>query len=724
MKSLVVIRCLPVTVMAIFLSACSSDNGAPSTNYKPADYTVVGKVEKGPFVNGSLINMQPYNNEMKLSGKSYNARITDNEGTFLFDTEKLETPIAEMAATGYYFNELKGQLSEGTLMLQSLVDVSMKKTVNVNILTHLMYPRIKYLMSEGASFEEANNKARNELYAAFGLQQYVSQDPSQLSITLGTDGAGVLIAVSSLMLRNRSDAEVTEYLAKLSKDFGDDGSFNTENKKQIRTDMAGLGDVLSNIESNIKNRYNDLGKTVTVKDLKKYFDWNNDGEAGNDVLLEGQAVKVDKENISVPVEGGNYIINIVSPIKLTLNSEARYEGIENDLPNNVTTGSSGLYETGATVPQMTCESKLNTEGNVLTINVKGNEYKNSLTKNLYVYDYSGVPVATIHILQEGNQNGIYKIPKLGSNGQAAMKYICGTMGEIRNLNISMDCGYTGLINNNFKAPLSSNNSTIEQAWNGYYRAINNILQIKMIDAQNLSAYQDFTNVLLCILYSDMIEMWGNVPYLVNPSTLGGVKYYTREELKAKLIADLTNAMKTLEEKKNESVTTIDNFLQVSKDVARITLAKLYMNSGKYDKAEPLLYAVFHGEYYTLDRSNTYQSTSSENIFGYSKSPQYTYSDALLLLSECDYHIGNSSNAMLYLNNVATAKGINMDGLGVLEGIEMVRKNAMKDYGGMFSFMKRSGIAKTELGLQDYQMLFPIPEKELMLDGYISQNPGY
>ena len=149
-----------------------------------------------------------------------------------------------------------------------------------------------------------------------------------------------------------------------------------------------------------------------------------------------------------------------------------------------------------------------------------------------------------------------------------------------------------------------------------------------------------------------------------------------------------------------------------------------MNSGKYDKAEPLLYAVFHGEYYTLDRSNTYQSTSSKNIFGYSKSPQYTYSDALLLLSECDYHIGNSSNAMLYLNNVATAKGINMDGLGVLEGIEMVRKNAMKDYGGMFSFMKRSGIAKTELGLQDYQMLFPIPEKELMLDGYISQNPGY
>ena len=44
--------------------------------------------------------------------------------------------------------------------------------------------------------------------------------------------------------------------------------------------------------------------------------------------------------------------------------------------------------------------------------------------------------------------------------------------------------------------------------------------------------------------------------------------------------------------------------------------------------------------------------------------------------------------------------------------------------GRFAFLKRTGLAKKELNLQDYQLLFPIPANEIMYSSTMTQNPGY
>ena len=45
-------------------------------------------------------------------------------------------------------------------------------------------------------------------------------------------------------------------------------------------------------------------------------------------------------------------------------------------------------------------------------------------------------------------------------------------------------------------------------------------------------------------------------------------------------------------------------------------------------------------------------------------------------------------------------------------------------GTYFAFLKRTGLAKDICNIEDYQLLFPIPENEVLLNSSVKQNPGY
>lgn len=45
-------------------------------------------------------------------------------------------------------------------------------------------------------------------------------------------------------------------------------------------------------------------------------------------------------------------------------------------------------------------------------------------------------------------------------------------------------------------------------------------------------------------------------------------------------------------------------------------------------------------------------------------------------------------------------------------------------GGYFAFLKRNGLAKSELGLKDYQLLLPIPQNAINSNYRMVQTPGY
>lgn len=66
--------CLLATLLGLFCISCVEEN---ENNYSPQTYNVSGKVEKGPFVSGSAITIQPMSADMQALGTMYTSTIQD-----------------------------------------------------------------------------------------------------------------------------------------------------------------------------------------------------------------------------------------------------------------------------------------------------------------------------------------------------------------------------------------------------------------------------------------------------------------------------------------------------------------------------------------------------------------------------------------------------------------------------------------------------------------------
>ena len=203
-------------------------------------------------------------------------------------------------------------------------------------------------------------------------------------------------------------------------------------------------------------------------------------------------------------------------------------------------------------------------------------------------------------------------------------------------------------------------------------------------------------------------------------------YYIGRTPQDEIFTDLKNnlekAIDYLEEKRNESLKTDANdFFFLSKDVARILLANIYMYQGEYNQAELLLKQVIDNGFYQLDASNYNSEETITDLFnnGSSKEtifathtdiitrrdvsihtpqvvPLMTYTDVILSYAECLYKAGKTSEAEQQLNKVTTAKNINISGNDVLEEIKEARLQLMLYTNTNFAFMKRNNFANTVL----------------------------
>ena len=62
-----------------FVTGCEEDN---KDDFTPKLYKVTGKVEKGPFINGSKITAQALDKDYNLTGEVYQGIIVDDDGSF------------------------------------------------------------------------------------------------------------------------------------------------------------------------------------------------------------------------------------------------------------------------------------------------------------------------------------------------------------------------------------------------------------------------------------------------------------------------------------------------------------------------------------------------------------------------------------------------------------------------------------------------------------------
>lgn len=275
MKKTLLFSFLIVLIPLLCFISCSNDDSQENVNIG----SIKGLVEKGPFVSGSSVSIYELDNNLNATGRVFEAK-TDNEGAFSITTStSLVSKYIKLSVTGFYFNEYTGRLSDAPVSLEAIssIDNVDKANVNVNTLTHLEMPRVINLVSSGKSFQEAKQQAQKELLNAFLITNQL-MIPEETSITANNTSANILIAISSILLNERSDAQFTEFMSTLRNDLSD-GIITQDTKNKIAESSLKLS--YSNIKDNIKKRYDELGKTVEIGNFELFIDGDGDGQIGD-----------------------------------------------------------------------------------------------------------------------------------------------------------------------------------------------------------------------------------------------------------------------------------------------------------------------------------------------------------------------------------------------------------------------------------------------------------
>lgn len=229
-----------------------------------------GYVQKGPYINGTDIQVAELTEQLSPTGKIFSTQITDNKGTFRLNNLELESPFAEIKANGFYFDEVRNENSAAQLTLYALADISQTSDLNVNILSTLEMHRVRYLTASGMEFSEAKAQAQEEVLSVFEMEGQEIDASEHLDISKDGEGNARLLAVSVIMQGYLAVGDLSQLIADISSDIREDGELND----------AGLGTILINnartikpeiIRENIEKKFEALGHDATVPDFEKYL---------------------------------------------------------------------------------------------------------------------------------------------------------------------------------------------------------------------------------------------------------------------------------------------------------------------------------------------------------------------------------------------------------------------------------------------------------------------
>ena len=266
----------------------SSDETAPSSSDSDTDtpegfvrenISVTGVAQKGPFKFGSPLNLYELKKNLTPSGTVYKDEISSNKGDFVIPKVSLVYPYAKLEVRGLYRNEVTGEWSTDSMTLRALTDFSEERTdVNINLLTHLEYDRALYLVQEkGYSIYAAKKQAAQEIMTAFEFATAVTYSEDfaifQNEGVSATTSAGnaTLLAISALVMGNRSDAEIQNTIDKFIADIKTDGEWNDLQTKATMADWA-YDFNYSTIKASVKS-----WNILDIPAYETYLDiyWNN-----------------------------------------------------------------------------------------------------------------------------------------------------------------------------------------------------------------------------------------------------------------------------------------------------------------------------------------------------------------------------------------------------------------------------------------------------------------
>jgi hypothetical protein len=203
-----------------------SHDGGASTGHDGGSVKLTGSVNKGPFVQGSSVDVYPIDSTGNPTGQDFPTITSDALGDFSVNLD-YQGPVL-LKGFGFYYDESAGALATSQLTLNALASVTSSGTQHayINLVTHLTETREVSLLAGdgGPAFSGAIDQAESELRAALG--------PAGLGFNPGAKG-------SQLNLLN-GDNDQSAYIFALSSVFEKAGGGAAGLQTLVNTTQAAL----------------------------------------------------------------------------------------------------------------------------------------------------------------------------------------------------------------------------------------------------------------------------------------------------------------------------------------------------------------------------------------------------------------------------------------------------------------------------------------------------
>lgn len=344
---------LLVLFVCLILFSCSSTE-EPEIKGFEREVELSGVVQKGPFQVGTSVDIDELNEDLTPTGLTYSAQIENNAGLFQLPSIEYSSQYIELQAEGYFFNEVQNQSSSAPITLYGISDISDRNTINVNMLSTLERPRIKTLISEGISYEAAKRTAYNEIMNIFNMPEDTTGQSEDLDISQAGDENAKLLAISLMLLGNRSEADLSELISNISFDIQEDGILNSSSSREkIFSSVEHLD--LEGIRQNLVNRFDALGISSTISSFEEFLpdtlsilssitveDFTNNTLGSIDVTVYGGtppysflwSTNAETEDLS-NIQSGEYFLTVMDANSYSKIFAFQVGGILKDIDNNV-----------------------------------------------------------------------------------------------------------------------------------------------------------------------------------------------------------------------------------------------------------------------------------------------------------------------------------------------------------------------------------------------------
>ena len=230
--------------------------------------SLVGFTQKGPFLKGSTVYLYELSDgrTLKQTNGNFTSNISQNNGRYKFLARDLVSQYAMIVVDGYYRNEVTGVSSNASIRLKAITDMRKRSSVNVNILTHLEFERVYYLVTKlGYTVKKAKRQAQREILKFFYIELDDNADAEDMDVFGSSDADAALLAISILLQGNRTESDMMALLSEMSSAMAQDSVWDDDRAKAIKAELADwvFGQDLMTFRRNVKGwRLNAAGDTI------------------------------------------------------------------------------------------------------------------------------------------------------------------------------------------------------------------------------------------------------------------------------------------------------------------------------------------------------------------------------------------------------------------------------------------------------------------------------